>query len=84
MTRPQTAPNIPLGAAWYEIRIAGTLDPRWAGWFDGLTVNAGPDGTTVIAGPIEDQAALHGVLQRVRDLGTPLVSVTRLELDDHA
>ena len=64
-------------AGHYEIRIRGDLHPRWAAWFDGLTVSAGRDGTTVLTGPVADQAALHGLLQRVRDLGLPLVSVSR-------
>lgn len=67
------------GPGRYEIRIAGHLDPRWSAWFDGLTPRREADGTTVIVGPVADQAALHGLLQRVRDLGTPLVSVTRLD-----
>ena len=66
------------GAGRYEIRIAGQLDPRWAEWFDGLTLSYA-SGTTVLMGAIADQAALHGLLQRVRDLGLPLVSVTRLD-----
>ena len=65
----------------YEVRITGHLDARWAAWFDGLTVSHGSDGTTVLSGPITDQAALHGVIQRVRDLGLPLVSVTQIETD---
>jgi hypothetical protein len=68
-------------AGRYEIRLTGHLDARWAAWFDGLTVTHGRDGTTVLSGPIADQAALHGVIQRVRDLGLPLVSVTRVEPD---
>lgn len=63
----------------YEIRLAGGLGPRWEAWFDGLTLRLEGDGTTVITGPVADQAALHGMLQRIRDLGIPLVSVTRLE-----
>lgn len=66
-------------AGSYEIRLAGRLDARWAAWFDGMTVTAEDDGTTVISGSIADQAALHGVLQRVRDLGLPLISVERQE-----
>lgn len=62
----------------YEIRISGHLDQRWAEWFDGLTVTQEGDGTTVLHGPIVDQAALHGLLQKVRDLGLPLVSVTQV------
>ncbi len=61
----------------YEIRIKGRLDPRWEAWFDGLTITA-ENGDTVIAGPVIDQAALHGLLRRVRDLGLPLVSVASM------
>jgi len=70
-------------AGRYEIRIKGRLEPRWAAWFDGLTLTHEGDGTTVIQGPVVDQAALHGLLQKVRDVGLPLVSVTRIE-PDHA
>lgn len=61
----------------YEIHLKGRLDPRWAGWFDGLTLTANDDGTSLIHGLIEDQAALHGLLAKVRDIGLPLISVTR-------
>lgn len=66
-------------AGRYEIRLKGHLDNRWAAWFDGLSLSREDDGTTTIRGPIADQAALHGLLQRVRDTGLPLVSVTRVE-----
>jgi hypothetical protein len=69
------------GAGHYEIRLKGHLGPRWASWFDGLTLTTCSDGTTTIHGPVVDQAALHGLLQRVRDLGLPLISVTRDEPD---
>ena len=65
----------------YEIRLAGHLDPRWAARFDGLEVRHAPDGTTVLHGPIADQAALHGVLQQIRDLGIPLVAITATDID---
>jgi hypothetical protein len=65
----------------YEIRLTGHLDARWTEWFDGLAVSHGSDGTTVISGHIVDQAALHGLLQRVRDLGLPLISVRQVEDD---
>ena len=62
----------------YEIRVKGHLDARWAAWFDGLTLTHGSDGTTIIDGPVADQAALHGLLQKIRDLGLPLISVNHL------
>ena len=62
----------------YEIRIKGHLDARWAAWFDGMSLTRDQNGTTVIHGAIADQAALHGVLQKIRDLGLELVSVTPL------
>ena len=72
-------PTRDVDAGTYEIRLTGHLGARWAEWFDGLTVSHEGDGTTVISCPVADQAALHGLLQRVRDLGLPLVSVTRVE-----
>ena len=63
----------------YEIRIGGRLAPRWATWFDGMTLTGAGDGTSVLSGPVADQAALHGVLARIRDLGLPLIAVTRLD-----
>jgi hypothetical protein len=63
----------------YEIRVVGHLDPRWSAWFDGLALSLKDDGTTVISGPIVDQAALHGVLRRLRDVGLSLVSITQVE-----
>jgi hypothetical protein len=63
-------------AEGYEIRVRGRLAPRWAAWFDGMTLTHDRDGVTVIAGPVVDQAALHGLLQKLRDIGVPLISVT--------
>ncbi|MDQ1628989.1 MAG: hypothetical protein QOI54_2733 [Actinomycetota bacterium] len=68
-------------AGRYEIRLEGHLDNRWAAWFDGLTLTHLSDGTTVVHGPVVDQAALHGLLQKVRDLGLPLISVAQVEPD---
>ena len=65
----------------YEIRLKGHLDGRWVAWFDGLSLGLQGDGTTIIHGPVADQAALHGLLQKVRDTGLPLVSVTCVETD---
>ena len=62
---------------WYRIRIQGHLDQRWTSWFDGLTLTHDNDGTTLLQGQVADQAALHGLLTKVRDMGLPLVSVTR-------
>jgi hypothetical protein len=66
----------------YEIRIKGHLAGRWATWFDGMTLTTHNDGTTVLDGPIADQAALHGLLHKVRDLGLPLISVTQRDADN--
>jgi hypothetical protein len=63
----------------YEIRLKGHLDARWAAWFDGLTLTHDSDGTTIIHGPVADQAALYGLLQKTRDLGLPLLSVRQAE-----
>jgi hypothetical protein len=68
------------GAGRYEIRLKGHLETRWAAWFDGLSLTNERDGTTLIHGLVADQAALHGLLQKVRDVGLPLVSVTQVEL----
>jgi hypothetical protein len=62
----------------YEIRVAGRLDTLWGEWFEGLILSYGENGTTVLAGPVADQAALHGFLAQVRDLGLPLLSANRL------
>jgi hypothetical protein len=67
------------GPERYEIRLKGHLDSRWAAWFDGLSLTNESDGTTLIHGPVADQAALHGLLQKARDLGLPLISVTFVE-----
>jgi hypothetical protein len=68
----------------YEIRIKGHLANRWADWFEGLTITLEDNGETLLTGRVADQAALHGVLRKVRDLGLPLVSVTRVEPDQPA
>ena len=62
----------------YEIRIKGHLDNRWANWFSGLTITALDNDETLLTGPVVDQAALYGLLKKVRDLGMPLLSVTRV------
>ena len=64
---------------YYEIRIKGHLDESWADWFDGLTINHQENGETVLSGSLADQAALHGVLNRLRDLGVQLISVNTVD-----
>ena len=71
-------------AGRYEIRVKGHLAARWSAWFDGMTLTAESDGTTTIHGPVADQAALHGVLHKLRDTGLPLISVTQAEPDQPA
>ena len=72
------------GTGRYEIRIQGQLHARWAAWFDGWSLTDENKGTTVISGPVIDQAALHGLLQKVRDIGLPLISVTQVDPDQRA
>ncbi|MEP7356869.1 MAG: hypothetical protein ABI847_06480 [Anaerolineales bacterium] len=59
----------------YAIRVKGHLDQRWADWLADLTITHASDGTTLLTGPLADQAALHGVLNKIRDLGLPIISV---------
>jgi hypothetical protein len=73
---PNTEANKP---TIYKIRIKGNLGPEWSDWFEGLTIALEEDGTTLLSGPVTDQAALHGLLKKVRDLGLPLLSVCPLE-----
>jgi hypothetical protein len=63
----------------YQIRIKGHLDRRWTDWFGGLTITLEDNGDTLLTGPVVDQAALHGLLRKVRDLGMPLISVIQSE-----
>jgi hypothetical protein len=66
-----------MGDQIYHIRIKGHLGPQWAEWFEGLTITLEAEGDTLLSGPVVDQAALFGLLRRVRDVGLPLVAVTR-------
>ncbi len=65
----------------YEIRLKGHLEARWAEWFDGLAITLEENGTTLLSGLVADQAALHGLLKKVRDVGLPLLSVNSVEPD---
>jgi hypothetical protein len=64
---------------WYEIRLGGRLDPRWAALLDGFDLVQDEDGSTVLRGRVPDQAALHGVLRKVRDIGLPIISVAQVD-----
>ena len=61
----------------YQIRVKGHLDNHWSAWFDGMTITNQPNGEAVLVGPLVDQAALHGLLSRIRDLGLPLLAVAQ-------
>jgi hypothetical protein len=63
----------------YQIRLKGHLNSQWTDWFDNLTITLEDDGDTLLTGPVIDQAALHGLLKKVRDLGMPLISVSPVE-----
>jgi hypothetical protein len=67
-------------AAQYEIRVKGELDTRWQSWFEGMTITVADD-ETIIRGTVADQAALHSLLTRIRDLGLPLIAVNQIEID---
>ena len=64
--------------AWYQIRVRGALDPHWSAWFDGMAIGHDASGDTLLVGWLADQAALYGVLYRIRDLGLMLLAVARL------
>ena len=66
----------------YQIRIEGHLGQQWIDWFDGLSITLEEDGDTLLTGPVTDQAALHGLLKKVRDLGMALVSISRVQSDE--
>jgi len=74
LNTPQPQPDSPQPTI-YKIRIKGQLDSQWTDWFEGLTITLDDNGDTLLNGPVIDQAALHGLLKKVRDLGMPLISV---------
>jgi hypothetical protein len=77
-----TTNDLEPGAGCYRIRIQGRLERRWSAWFDGMTLTPDANGTTVLHGRVSDQAALHGLIEKVRDLGLTLLEVTHE--DSHA
>jgi hypothetical protein len=78
MSRPPEG-AAPAEPARYELRVQGVLDPGWSAWFEGLQLSSDDHGQTTISGPVTDQAALHGLLAKIRDLGLPLLEVRRLD-----
>jgi hypothetical protein len=81
MSNQRNFKNNPDQPLVYQIMIKGHLDHQWTDWFEGLTITLDDDGNTLLSGPVVDQAALHGLLKKVRDLGMPLVSVNRMKPD---
>jgi hypothetical protein len=75
---PKSDPDQP---GIYEIRIKGHLGQQWTDWFGGLTITLEDNGDTLLTGPVVDQAALHGLLKKVRDLGMPLISVIQVQFN---
>jgi hypothetical protein len=79
MSNQLDSQTVPSQATVYQIRIKGHLGCEWTDWFEGLTITPEDSGETLLTGPVIDQAALHGLLKKVRDLGMPLLSVTCIE-----
>ncbi len=79
MSEPRASTEAHDEPTLYEIRLKGHLDGRWADWFGGLTITLEDNGVTLLAGPVADQAALYGLLKKVRNLGLPLLSVNCVE-----
>jgi hypothetical protein len=80
MTRPHGGGRPADPPTYYEIRVQGVLDSRWSAWFEGLRITSDQSGQTIIAGPLADQPALHGLLAKIRDLGLPLLSVRQIDI----
>lgn len=79
MNETRSGQRDPDGPVWYQIRLKGHLASRWSAWFGGLTLTREDGGTTLIEGAVIDQSELHGLLQRIRDTGLPLLSLTSAE-----
>lgn len=81
MDEAHATPRHDPGAGRYRIRVQGHLEHRWSAWLDGMSLSPRDDGTTTLCGLVSDQAALHGLIQRIRDLGLPLLEITREDAD---
>src|SRR5262245_3697931 len=79
MSTPRAPTDDHREPGYYEIRLKGHLDARWIDWFEGLSFTHASDGTTILSGPLVDQAALYGLLRKVRDLGLPLIAVNQVD-----
>lgn len=77
MLRASTEGGPRMPCEWYEIQVEGHLPSTWSNWFEGLDVQCGPGGDSILSGPLPDQAALHGILAKIRDLNLKLISVNR-------
>lgn len=82
MTNSHSPNTQPVQPSVYQIRVQGHLGCQWADWFENMTIRREANGETTVTGPVVDQAALHGLLKKVRDLGMPLLSITRIGSDD--
>ena len=80
MANKPNAPTDPNPPMVYRIRLKGYLDSQWTAWFEGVTITQTDNGETVLTGPVSDQAALYGLLRKVRDLGLPLIAVNQVEV----
>jgi len=83
MSKTNNAETDPGQPMVYQIRLKGHLGSQWTDWFEGLTITLEEDGNTLLTGPVVDQAALHGLLKKVRDLGMPLVSVIEVQFNEN-
>jgi hypothetical protein len=81
MANERSSKRDPSEPTVYQIRVTGHLSSEWTDWFEGLSITLQDNGETLLSGPVADQAALHGLLRKVRDLGLPLLSVIRLQPD---
>ena len=82
MANERSSKRYPSEPTVYQIRVTGHLGSEWTDWFEGLSITLEDNGETILSGPVVDQAALHGLLRKVRDLGLPLLAVTVMKPDE--